>query len=108
MLFSEEMAVLSDRFREVSVTLAAPAPLPHNLPAAWLLPETTDCVARFIHSEYQGEASEREVAGIFASARNVTCEAMPLRSIFLAIAKSGRTQNHAVRKTAAANGRAQA
>jgi ABC-2 type transport system ATP-binding protein len=107
-LFSEEMAVLSDRFREVTVTLAAPAGLPPNLPQAWLLPETADCVVRFIHSEYRGEGSEREVAGIFTSARDVACEAMPLRSIFLAIAKSGRTQNHAARKTAAANGRAQA
>ena len=47
-LFSEEMPVLSDRFREVTVTLAEPGPLPQDLPAAWLLPETTDCVARFV------------------------------------------------------------
>jgi ABC-2 type transport system ATP-binding protein len=101
MLFSEEMSVLADRFREVTVTLALPAGLPHSLPAAWLLPETTDCVVRFIHSEYRGEGSEREVMGIFASARDVEFDAMPLRSIFLAIAKSGRTQNHAVRETVA-------
>lgn len=94
-LFSEEMAALSDRFREVTVTLAAPGPLPQSLPAAWLLPETTDCVARFTHSEYSGEASEREVAATFAGAREVAAEAMPLRSIFLAIAKSGRAQGKA-------------
>jgi ABC-2 type transport system ATP-binding protein len=93
MLFSEEMAVLSERFREVTVTLAAPAPLPSNLPPTWLLPETTDCVARFIASEYKGEETQREIAAMFPGARNVAEEAMPLRAIFLAIAKSGRTQS---------------
>ncbi len=98
MLFSEEMTVLSDRFREVTVTLDAPGPLPQDLPAAWLLPETADCVARFIHSEYAGERSEREAMRVFAGARDVECEAMPLRAIFLAIAKSGR--NEAAREMA--------
>ena len=105
LLFSEEITVLSDRFREVMITLPEPSRLPSNLPPAWLLPEASDCVVRFVHSEYKGEASEREMAGVFASARDVACEAMPLRSIFLAIAKSGRTQNHAARDTTA--GRAQ-
>jgi ABC-2 type transport system ATP-binding protein len=95
MLFSEEMAVLSDRFREVTVTLAAPAPLPRELPAAWLEPQTADCVVRFVDSEYRGGESERKVAAKFAGVRDVECEAMPLRSIFLAIAKSGRKQSRA-------------
>ena len=100
MLFSEEMTVLADRFREVTITLAAPAPLPREMPSAWLQAETADCVLRFVHSEYRGEASEREVAGLFPGARDVAWEAMPLRSIFLAIAKTGRTQNHAAQTTA--------
>jgi ABC-2 type transport system ATP-binding protein len=95
MLFSEEMAVLSDRFRDVTVTLDAPTPLPPSLPPAWLLPETADCVLHFVHSEYQGDATARELAAIFASARDISAEPMPLRSIFLAIAKSGRAQHHA-------------
>jgi ABC-2 type transport system ATP-binding protein len=107
MLFSDEMAVLSERFRDVSVTLAAPTPLPANLPATWLLAETTDCVARFVASEYSGEATQREIAAVFPGARDVAAEAMPLRSIFLAIAKSVRAQSGAARELAAANGRAQ-
>jgi ABC-2 type transport system ATP-binding protein len=95
MLFSEEMAVLSDRFREVTVTLTAPAPLPRELPATWLEPQTADCVVRFVDSEYRGGESEREVAAKFAGVRDVECEAMPLRAIFLAIAKSGRRQSRA-------------
>jgi ABC-2 type transport system ATP-binding protein len=104
LLFSDEMSVLSDRFREVTVTLDAPAPLPTNLPRTWLLPETTDCVARFIASEYRGEETHREIAAIFPGARDVEAEAMSLRSIFLAIAKSARAgstaRNNEVQTTA--------
>jgi ABC-2 type transport system ATP-binding protein len=95
MLFSDEMAVLNDRFRDVSITLATPTPLPPDLPPAWLLPETVDCVLRFVHSEYKGVATDRELAVIFASARDISAEPMPLRSIFLAIAKSSRSHNRA-------------
>ncbi len=66
MLFSEETAVLGGRFREVTVTLATPAPLPRELPAAWLQPETVDCVVRFVDSEYREGESERAVAAMFA------------------------------------------
>jgi ABC-2 type transport system ATP-binding protein len=95
MLFSDEMSVLADRFRDVTVTLAAPGPLPPNLPPAWLLPETVDCVVHFIASECQGDASRREIAAIFPTARDISAEPMTLRSIFLAIAKSSRAQNRA-------------
>jgi ABC-2 type transport system ATP-binding protein len=95
MLFSDEMAVLNDRFRDITITLAAPTPLPPDLPPAWLLPETVDCVLRFVHSEYKGAATDRELAEIFASARDISAEPMPLRSIFLAIAKSSRSHNRA-------------
>jgi ABC-2 type transport system ATP-binding protein len=90
LLFSEEMAVLNQRFREVTVTLESPAPLPANLPAAWLQPQTTDCVVRFVHSDFNPQSSQRELAERFPSARNIEFDPMSLRSIFLAIAKSGR------------------
>ena len=89
-LFSEEMAVLNDRFREVTVTLESPAPLPGNLPATWLQAQTTDCVVRFVHSDFNALSSRRELAERFPSARNIEFDPMSLRSIFLAIAKSGR------------------
>jgi ABC-2 type transport system ATP-binding protein len=93
LLFSEEMPTLSDRFREVTVTLDGPSTLPGNCPASWLLAETADCVVRFVHSNYKQQITERELAEFFPSARNFSLDPMPLRSIFLAIAKSGR--NHA-------------
>jgi ABC-2 type transport system ATP-binding protein len=104
MLFSDEMAVLSERFREMTVTLAGPAPLPTQLPSAWLLVETVDCVARFVASDYRGEATHHEVGAIFPAARNIEAEPMSLRAIFLAIAKSARavgaTRDNGVQATA--------
>jgi ABC-2 type transport system ATP-binding protein len=91
MLFSDEIRVLADRFREVTVTLDAPAPLPQKLPAAWLMPETVDCVVRLVASDYRADETERAIAAAFAGVRVVEVEPMALRAIFLAIAKSSRT-----------------
>jgi len=90
LLFSEEMATLSNRFREVTITLASPSPLPANLPAAWLEPQTADCVLRFVHSDFKEGSSHRELAERIPSARDIAFEPMSLRQIFLAIAKAGR------------------
>jgi len=90
LLFSEEMQVLSDRFREVTVTLDAPAPLPANLPPTWLLPQSADCVLRFVHSGFSDLASQREIAERIPTARDISFDPMSLRAIFLAIAKAHR------------------
>lgn len=92
LLFSEELPVLSERFREVTVTLERPSEMPVKYPAYWLLAETTDSVVRFVHSNYKEGITEREMRELFPSARNVSFDAMPLRSIFLAIAKSGTSR----------------
>ena len=90
LLFSEEMTTLSNRFREVTITLAGPSPLPANLPAAWLEPQTADCVLRFVQSDFSDERSPREMAERFPAARDIGFEPISLRQIFLAIAKSAR------------------
>jgi ABC-2 type transport system ATP-binding protein len=90
LLFSEEMAVLSNRFRAVTITLSEAAALPAGLPSSWLQVEASDCVIRFVDSAYDSEAGPSRFTAIFPSARDVTLDAMSLRSIFLAIAKSKR------------------
>ena len=101
LLFSEEMSVLSDRFREVTVTLESPAPLPANLPPAWLHPQTADCVVRFVHSANNDSTAE-EIAHFFPTARDISLDPMPLRAIFLAIAKDGRNHNRSAQDAAGA------
>ena len=90
LLFSEEMTVLGDRFREVTVTLASPAPLPAPLPATWLQPQSAECVLRFVHNAFNEQVTPRELAARFPSARDIAFHPMPLRAIFLATAKSNR------------------
>jgi ABC-2 type transport system ATP-binding protein len=93
MLFSEEMSVLSDRFRDITITLPTPSPLPPSFPATWLLPESIDHVIRFTHSDYNDHSSAAELTILFPTASDIAIDPMPLRSIFLAIAKSGRAHN---------------
>lgn len=96
LLFSEEMPVLTERFRDVTITLESPLPLPGKCPASWLQPEVADCVIHFVHSDYKEQATERELAEFFPSARDFSLAPMPLRSIFLAIAKSGRNHSPSI------------
>lgn len=93
LLFSEEMASLSARFRQIEITLPASettsAP-PSGLPSTWLMAEHTGSVLRFIESRFDPETSPAALAARFSNAVDIAIAAMPLRAIFLAIAKSGR------------------
>jgi ABC-2 type transport system ATP-binding protein len=94
LLFSEEMGVLSERFREVTVVLEGSGPgsavLRGNLPPSWLQFEATESMVRFVHSECRGEETRAELGAMLPGARSIEMEPMPLRSIFLAIAKEKR------------------
>jgi ABC-2 type transport system ATP-binding protein len=96
LLFSEEMAVLMERFREVTVTVNGPASrpdcVPDRVPESWLQMEAADSVVRFVHSRFNGDTAS-EVAAYFPSARDIGFEPMSLRAIFLAVAKSSRVSS---------------
>jgi ABC-2 type transport system ATP-binding protein len=91
-LFSEEMPVLSGRFREITITLSTPSTLPQKIPPTWLQVEAGHSVIRFVDSNFRRQETAQELAEIFPSASDIAMESMPLRSIFLALAKTGRTQ----------------
>ncbi len=88
--FVEEMEALTDRFRELEVTLSEPAAPPDRWPGEWLNPESSGVVMRFVDSHYNVERSEAEIRGLFAGVREVSARRMPLRSIFVALAKAAR------------------
>lgn len=106
LLFSEEMSVLSDRFRTVTVTLAGSHDISSTRPSTWLQFEAADSVVRFIESKYDASSSPSVYAAAFAGVRDVAIDPMSLRSIFLAIAKSNRDhdrlQNHIPNENAGA------
>jgi ABC-2 type transport system ATP-binding protein len=91
LIFSEEMATLSSRFREVTITLDAPSSLPPQISRHWLQPEVSGSVIHFVDSGFREETTSQEITERFPSARNISFEPMPLRSIFLAIAKANRS-----------------
>jgi ABC-2 type transport system ATP-binding protein len=91
LLFSEEMSELAGRFRDVTVTLGGPhAQSP--VPAQWLQYEATDSLVRFVDSNFRGEQTAAELRQVFPGAKDIEMEPMPLRAIFLAVARARRGQ----------------
>jgi ABC-2 type transport system ATP-binding protein len=88
--FTEEMGALSTRFREVEVVLETAAPIPMDAPAAWLNAEQSGVVVRFTDSHFDLSQHQTQVRRYFPAAREVNVRAMPLRSIFVALAKSAK------------------
>jgi ABC-2 type transport system ATP-binding protein len=86
---SEDMASLSARFREAEITLNTPAAVPAELPSAWLQVTASDSVVRFVDSRFHPEDTPAEIAWRFDSVCNITFAPMTLRTIFLALAKTG-------------------
>lgn len=88
--FVEEMGALSSRFREVEVVLDEPASeLPAALPKGWLHAEHSGCTVRFVDSQFQPSASEPDIRARFRGVREVVARPLPLRSIFVALARRG-------------------
>ena len=88
--FSEEMAALVARFREVEITFDAAPALPEKWPESWMQVGTSGAVVRFIESRFDEGRSRAEIRQRFQNVRDVTFTTMSLRSIFLAMAKAGR------------------
>jgi ABC-2 type transport system ATP-binding protein len=88
--FSEELSALSDRFREIEITFDAAPPLPADWPASWLRPESSAAVIRFTESRYDAEGTIAEIRARFPGVRDISATPMPLRSIFVTVAKSAQ------------------
>jgi ABC-2 type transport system ATP-binding protein len=88
--FSEEMTSLTERFREIEITLANSSPSPGSWPAAWLNREQSATVVRFVDSHFNQERTMAEVQGVFGAVQQINVSPMPLRAIFVTLAKAGR------------------
>ena len=88
--FSEEMAVLTGRFREIEITLASPSVLPRPWPAAWLPAESSAALVRFVDTEFNAERTHAEIRRLWSGVEDISARPMPLRAIFVALAKTGR------------------
>jgi ABC-2 type transport system ATP-binding protein len=89
--FSEEMTSLSARFREVEVTLdaASAPPSKADWPAAWMRPQSSPAVVRFVDTRFDPEQTNREIRRLFGDVKHVSINPMSLRSIFVTLARGG-------------------
>ncbi len=88
--FSEEMASLTARFREVEVTLERPSAAPARWPETWLSAQQSGSVVRFVETQFEGGRTVAEVRSLFGGALEVAVNPMPLRAIFVTLAKACR------------------
>jgi ABC-2 type transport system ATP-binding protein len=88
--FSEELASLQERFREIEVTCDGPVLPPSPWPTAWLKPETSNAVVRFVVTDYAEEKTPQQIRAMFPACRDLSIQPMSLRSIFVTLAKSRR------------------
>ncbi len=88
--FSEELASLAARFREVELTFDSPPPAPKDLPASWMHLSAAGSVVRFIESNFDDARTAADIRRVFPEPRNQSFTPMSLREIFLAMAKAAR------------------
>ncbi len=88
--FAEEMTSLSARFREIEVTLQPPVTIPgdRDWPGNWLRRESTASLIRFVETKFDAERTPSEIHRLFVGVHNITVNAMPLRAIFVTLARS--------------------
>jgi ABC-2 type transport system ATP-binding protein len=90
--FSEDMASLAARFREVELTLEKEGALPSPMPESWLHAKAAGGVVRFVDSRFEEERSGAEIRRLFGEVNGVVYRAMGLRAIFLAMARRGEEE----------------
>jgi ABC-2 type transport system ATP-binding protein len=86
--FSEEMASLSERFREVEITLTTDAKVLPALPASWTRVAVAGPVVRFVDTQFDAEKTPAAIRQVYGEPKCVSVAAMSLRSIFVAMARN--------------------
>ncbi len=90
LLFQESMSELSDRFREVRITLEAACAPPVPAPPGWLQLAVAGNVLSFVDSRYSDSALAASVAAQFKGVRNIDVRPLALRAIFTTLARESR------------------
>ena len=91
LLFAEPVATLQSRFRMVEVVSAGDAAPAVPASSTWLPAGSAGRTARFVDTAHDGADSDRRIAEAFPGAE-IRTSAMPLRDIFVALARSHRTE----------------
>jgi ABC-2 type transport system ATP-binding protein len=88
--FEEPMQDLTDRFREVRVTLDQEAAVPSETPKSWLHARALGTVLTFIDTQFSENHLAERIGSQVTGVRRIDAEPMTLRSIFTALARAAR------------------
>ncbi len=97
MMFEESMSGLTERFREVSVTLEREASTPDPLPQDWLSVRAAGSVVTFVDAHFSEDALGEKIRALLDGVRRIDIQPMGLRSIFTALARASRQPEGALR-----------
>jgi ABC-2 type transport system ATP-binding protein len=90
LLFEESMADLTGRFREVRVMTDREAKCQGDLPAHWLDLKVNGNVITFVDTQFSNDALRSRVDVLVRGVRYIDAQPMPLRSIFVTLARAAR------------------
>ncbi len=91
LFLSEASESLQRRFRRVEFAVPEEnRKLPAALPREWLVAEAVGHTVRFVTGDYAPEKTEAKIAELFPGAARIAVAPMPLREIFLALARTFR------------------
>jgi ABC-type multidrug transport system ATPase subunit len=90
LLFQESMTDLTERFREVHVTLEAEASLPDSVPKEWMQMRTLGNVLTFVDTKFGEHELGEQVRQRIRGVRGIDVQPMALRSIFTTLARYAR------------------
>jgi ABC-2 type transport system ATP-binding protein len=90
MMFEEPMSRLTERCREMYVTLDSTARVPDPLPPHWLRARAVGNVLMFVETQFSDETSGQLVRMLCEGVRHIDAKPMTLRSIFTTLAPAAR------------------
>ena len=90
LMFQEPMSQLTERCREVYVTLDATPRVPDPLPAHWLQARAVGNVLMFVATRFSDDTTREEVRMLCEGVRRIDTKPMTLRSIFTTLAPAAR------------------
>lgn len=90
LMFQEPMSRLTERCREVYVTLDSTARVPDPLPSHWLQARTGGNVLMFVETQFSEDTLGELVRTLCEGVRHIDAKPMTLRSIFTSLAPAAR------------------
>jgi len=88
MMFQEPMSRLTERCREVYVTLDSAAQVPDTLSAQWIQARTSGNVLMFVETQFSDETLGDLVRTVCDGVRLIDAQPMTLRSIFTSLVRA--------------------